>query len=601
MPKQLKEISVSHLCPNCGKGLLPNKFRKGFVWCPNYKVCGLKTRRAAASSVKAQEGEIAPLNSPSDEQQAIFDAVAHTDTHLLIEALAGTGKTTVLVQIVRILAEQGDSVLALSFSRRDKDALMGKCFDKAKIMTSNGAGMGILSTAARANKKSLQISDDLAFRTLRQRWIDDGLIVKGGNGEGKDKWEMSAHILNCVLQLVDKARGTLPMNVNGKKEPTEQDWQDLCERFNIEIKAEHWATTLFYCQVMFTQLSSLKFALNVGIDLTGQIFLPVYHNLSPTTQYDKVLVDEAQDQSYYTRMIAALYLKPNGKIIACGDKHQAIYSWRGADSNSLGEMQKLMLTRSTGEVQTFPLTLCRRCPDSVISQAQCLVPSIRGLGKDVGVVSHIKEDADFVAHLMKERKGYVICRTNAPSLKMCLMLLAQGVPAMMCRSNVVSELINMVDTFAGVTGDECEIPEVLHEAGEYMHEKRVKMSGKMNAAKVLQQLEDKMECVKALAQYRGVKCAGELKDLIDKLFPANIEPNHDKLVVFTTVHGAKGGEADNVYLYAPVNEKNLCLWDAAWGEDFSDRDNVLYVALTRSRMTLTWVGLVAKMERLSSL
>lgn len=322
MPKQLKEISVSHLCPNCGKGLLPNKFRKGFVWCPNYKTCGLKTRRAYVAAAKAGVGEIAPLTCPSDEQQAIFDAVTHTDTHLLIEALAGTGKTTVMVQLVRIFAEQNYSVLALSFSRRDKEALMGKCFDKAKIMTSNGAGMGILSTAARANKKTLQISDDLAFRTLRQRWIDDGLIVKGGNGEGKDKWEMSAHVLNCVLTLVEKARGTLPMNVNGKKEPTEQDWQDLCERFNIDIKAEHWATVLFYCQVMFTQLCSLKFALNVGIDLTGQIFLPVYHNMKPTTQYDKVLVDEAQDQSYYTRMIAALYLKPQGKLIACGDKHQ---------------------------------------------------------------------------------------------------------------------------------------------------------------------------------------------------------------------------------------------------------------------------------------
>jgi superfamily II DNA or RNA helicase len=47
---------------------------------------------------------------PSEEQAAIFDAVLNTSDNVAIRALAGTGKTTTLVELAKKLPKHGSKL-----------------------------------------------------------------------------------------------------------------------------------------------------------------------------------------------------------------------------------------------------------------------------------------------------------------------------------------------------------------------------------------------------------------------------------------------------------------------------------------------------------
>src|SRR5690606_18120963 len=88
-------------------------------------------------------------------------------------------------------------------------------------------------------------------------------------------------------------------------------------------------------------------------------------------EFDNVLVDEAQDLNVAQRILIRRMLKEGGRLIAVGDPRQAIYGFRGADSDSF---------RLIGEefnATDLPLTVTFRCPKAVVAQAQRYVSHIQ--------------------------------------------------------------------------------------------------------------------------------------------------------------------------------------------------------------------------------
>jgi superfamily I DNA/RNA helicase len=242
---------------------------------------------------------IEPLQTPSAEQQTIFEAALTSDENMVINALAGTGKTTALVQLVRIFATRNLSVCCLSFGKKDKARLEQCCGKQAAVYTSHGAGLACLSAWARS--KRVKVNEGIDHKILFQQFKGDGLIDKDG------KWKVSYNVFAAVLALVDKARTVLPLQTPQK--PTDKDYSDLAERFDIDIKQENLAAVLFYCHWLFAEMANLQKVLVNGTDYTNMVFLPVYHNLKPLKTFDRVLVDEGQDQNFMNRELALLYTK----------------------------------------------------------------------------------------------------------------------------------------------------------------------------------------------------------------------------------------------------------------------------------------------------
>lgn len=617
-----------NLCPRCGGTLAPSKFKANTLYCTNYRPptqckytqpAGVKPAAPVTNSDGSPVSQFIPTPATLSAEQSAICAAGLTDENLLIEALAGTGKTFTVVQLVRVFAqERGLSVLCLAFAKRDQLALSERVMGRACVMTSNAAGYRILSDYARRSGRKMPFRDnpgsvasDMLFTRLRA----EGLIIEK---EGKTEYKISAGVTSAVLDLVDKARSVLPLSAPGTgphpAAPTDADYAELIGRFGLEVSTDDLPEVLSWSAWLFSELANLSNIFTWGADFTGQVFLPSYHNLKPTQTFDRVMVDEAQDQSFTNRRIAELHLAPNGRLVAVGDRHQAIYGWRGADSQALEEMAQLM-ERLSGTPRRLPLTLCRRCAKSVIGVAQNLVPSIQALPEAPdGAADAIPTDAAFIEELTAKRSGLVLCRANAPAVSLCLRLLAVGVPAALVRSDIVNQLLKLIDKLSGKAGMTCPVTEVLQAVSEWEADQVAKLAKRQNGDKAAQVVRDKAATLHALAADETVKTSGDLKRRIDSLFPAMVRDKTGKMVpaanvemgeraaqmvLFSTVHGAKGGEAHTVYLYSPDSYKSN-LWDAVWS-DPTDRDNVLYVALTRAEVRVVFAGKPPTLARLSEL
>lgn len=615
--------TTSRFCPKCNVVLKTSK--NSWVYCPNKytaKNCAFKGFSARQTAV-TNSLPISPLKKPSQEQADIFaraDASLSDACFMLIMALAGTGKTTALVQLVRIFAQElGLSVLCLAFARRDKLALEERCNTKGKVLTSNGAGYSILSTWMRQNgRKGEWMNDNVAWQVLESQWTQDGHMV---SKDGKTEWKLPAAVFYTILSLCDKVRTVLPLSVTGKQAPTDQDFMDVAERFDLDMPQEHLATIIHYAHTLFTALASMKTALTYGVDFNGQVFLPVYHNMRPATLYDRVLIDETQDQNYYNRQTAFLFVNATGKAVAVGDCFQAIYGWRGADKDSMGEMAALMAQRGGMVPEQFPLTLNRRSVPAVIQAAQKIVPAIRGLtvaewlqvqqdeAQRNGVTCpytlemaqadnrHIKE-AELFDELCEKKTGYVLCRANAPLISLCLKLLAKRIPAALSRSDITGQLLKLIDTLTE-HNDDCPIANVLGALEAWASDKLAKIAKQKNATAKAQIVADKVACIHALADETSVQTANDLKRKIDEIFANDTKIDPKTMVVLSTIHGAKGGEADYVFLLSPESLK-VSIFDQVWS-DATDRDNTLYVAITRARLPITFVGIMPTLARFSPL
>ena len=588
----------SNLCPKCGAALKTSA--KGWTYCPRKynegNPCSFKGFSAKQGTAVVGTGEIKPLATPSDEQNSIFQRAGEAvKVNLIILALAGTGKSTVLIQLVRIFSSLNLTVLCLAFARRDKENLESKVFGKAKVYSNNGAGMAILSAHARRSGRRLDVENGTAPRILKQRFMEDGLIDKDGNSE------ISAAAWSTILQLVEKARTCLALaaNIPGiPQRPSDDDWNELIARFDLEVSGDELPTVLHYSSFLFAEMASLQNAFTYGVDFAGQTFLPVYHQLFPDTTYDRVLVDETQDQNYSNRQIALLYVRPKtGRIVAVGDENQAIYGWRGADSDAISQMREMMSRRCGGEPEPFPLTLCRRCAKAIIAEAQKIVPSIRALpDAEDGEVSELPDSEALFNELKEQRKGLVLCRANAPLISLCLKLLAQRVPAALVRSDILRELLGMIDRLTE-HDDTMPVTDLLERLENWLSDKLAKLAKRANGAGQAQVATDKVACIQALSEEESVKNAGDLKRKIDSLFPKSDKVTAENTVLLSTVHGAKGGEAHTVYLYSP-DKSESSIFDQVWSDE-RDRDNTLYVALTRAEKVLKYVGKRPTLRRFS--
>ena len=86
----------------------------------------------------------------SPYQEAVFAAVEQTSANLVVEALAGSGKTTTIIEICkRLQAQAGGSVLLCAFNRRIKDELVQRAPRGVDVQTCHALGFASLGEETR--------------------------------------------------------------------------------------------------------------------------------------------------------------------------------------------------------------------------------------------------------------------------------------------------------------------------------------------------------------------------------------------------------------------------------------------------------------------
>jgi len=335
----------------------------------------------------------------TQEQQAIFDFVKNGQSHGIINAVAGAGKTTTIIESARFV----DSSKAILFCAFNKSIAteIGLRFQQRNmnnviVKTIHALGYQILQTynnrglpLTLEDKKYKELLNSPELRILLQPLYEKIIQINGLSVDSLDdrqKFAVKNLIVSIDQRLLDanqKYRSTLTKD-------TLVDFKELVLHFgifnNIESQKADFDKELSIYHQCHTILldAGNNFSRNtMKIDFTDMIYLPFKWSLSPATKYDFLFIDECQDLSKAQFAVAAKYVKSGGRVLAVGDPQQSIYGFTGADIKSFDTVKEYT------KAKLLPLTTCFRCPQQMIELARQFRPDITGSKKEPGIVTII--------------------------------------------------------------------------------------------------------------------------------------------------------------------------------------------------------------------
>ncbi len=295
---------------------------------------------------------------------------------------------------------------------------------------------------------------------------------------------------------------------------------------------------------------------------------PLIHGYS-FWQYHAVLVDEAQDLNAVQHALLARIVAPGGKLIAVGDRAQSIYGFRGADPKSMDRL------KTEWNMIELPLDVSFRCPREVVKEAQKFVgDSIKPAdGAEEGkierrpVVMMARTESELAAGHM------VLCRVNAPLVPLAFRLIRRGIYITLRGRDLGEGLLSLIKKLRGVS------PADLIEKVRRWADKQIDILRAANKpASVIEGVQDKVETLICFAE--ECNTVSEIVTKVETLFS---DQPPGGTVLLSTVHKAKGLEADTVVILRPD------LLPAPWAKTDNEKEqekNIAYVAVTRAKKLL---------------
>ena len=303
-----------------------------------------------------------------------------------------------------------------------------------------------------------------------------------------------------------------------------------------------------------------------SIDFADQLLLPVVFDL-PKPSFKDALIDEAQDLSPVQAMLVDGIAE---RYVFVGDRRQAIYGFRGAASNSLDDLQQKF------EAVALPLKLTYRCAKLIVGEAQkTYADDIEALPEAIdGVVRDVIKDKRMEENYRQNNNTLVVCRNNAPLVTMAYSLLRNKIPVQMIGRDFGSNLIGFIKRL-----DAASLSDLESKLDMWRYEQEAIATAQDHGDK-LQSISDKYDTVLAFIAMCETGSIQELYDAIDSLFSA------DYGVKLSTIHRAKGLEAERVYILEP----NLIPGSYAKSAlQLEQENNLRYVAVTRAKSELVYL------------
>ena len=481
---------------------------------------------------------------PSEQQERFLDAIRTGDSHLLLEARAGSGKSTTCREGARLLplgTRAWYACFNAHIAREFQEDLPASC----RARTLHSFGLELI----RKKLGDIQIDDDKVDR-LAEPYFPDRF----------QRGERSS-----VARLVSILKNQLiPADLI-----SDQVLDELAATFGVDIpddaRGEVYGVAAEVFQVSFDRLST--------IDFDDMVWLPVVMGFSPVNPPDVLFVDEAQDLNACQHHLVD-QLCPTGRMVVVGDRYQSIYRFRGADSYSIERFER-RLARSDRGIDTYPLTVTRRCPIRHVEMARRLVRDLDHLpGAMPGEVSECKP-ADVAGHL--QPGDMVLCRTNAPLVSQCYSLIRQGRKAIVRGRDIGRGLLALMAKLRPSS-----VADLTRAVADHRSREMNRLAALLNPENAQQTVGDKCDCLLALTE--GAATVNEVRERIETLFS---DATEEGAIVLSSIHKAKGLERDHILVLRPD------LLPGPWAKDREDMQqerNVAYVCATRARRRLTFAG-----------
>lgn len=302
-----------------------------------------------------------------------------------------------------------------------------------------------------------------------------------------------------------------------------------------------------------------------------------------------ILVHNCQDLSRCQQELAK---RAGNRLVLCGDPHQAIYAFAGADSDSIPRMTKDLEGTSRGCV-TLPLTFTRRCGKAIVEEARKIVPHFNYFEQNgEGKISKAKYPTQWrdktpyelpyeETYLPTVKDGdFVLCRVNAPLVGQCFRFLKRGRKATIQGRDIGSGLISTVKKLKADS-----ITDLVAKVSNWVFNETTKEQAKRNPNenKIIS-LQDRADCIFAFTE--GVNTVQEVISKIEAIFTDDKNGIGIKL---SSIHRSKGLEAKRVFFLQPRG--GTCPHPMAQSEwQRRGEQNLLYVGITRSIEELIWVS-----------
>jgi len=478
--------------------------------------------------------------TPSTYQQAVMDwadDIQKRDIkeNLLIEAVAGSGKSTTLLELVSRLAGR---VLVVAFNKHIVEEFVRM--------------LGVRGTKNVDVKTNHSLGNSAIYHSLGRVQLDDKKYFwMAKDGMTERDWDDKT-LRSAVLKLTDLARLTLT-DVKDKGA-----MEELAFRYDLDANGSIDKALELVPLLINEGLRNLK-----TIDFVDQLWFPNALEL-PVPHYDWVLTDECQDLCRAQQELVLSAAK-NGRIVMVGDRRQSIMGFAGADTNSIPRLIKAT------NAKTLPLSICYRCPKSHIDLVKSIVPQIEA--RPDAPEGEIRRASFDEAIMAMSDRDMVVCRVNAPLAKICLALIKNGTKSIIRGRDIGRSLGNLLDKHA----KGADFNSQLVALDEYMRKECDKLEKRGKDVQA-ESLRDRVETIHALTD--GLDSMEALKARIDAIF------TDDKIgVVCSSIHRAKGLQAERVFVYNPA------LMDAFIGRAKSEEaklqeTNLKYVSFTRAKSSL---------------
>lgn len=460
-------------------------------------------------------------------QTAVFDAIKKSDEDILIQAVAGSGKTTTILKGMEYV--RGSS-LFMAFNKAIAADILTRT-DKGVVKTLNALGHGIMKAKnPRGELDSRKVLDILKTLLMAEDFKEYGFTLSRVIGLAKN-------------------------NAFGiERSTTSQDFSDLTDSYQMDIPADRLEEMAFLAMEAFHR-STLSFD---KFDFDDQLYLPILNDWD-FPSFDNVFVDEAQDLSPIQHAMLGRLKERGSRIIAVGDRHQAIYGFRGASHDSMDILKRLF------DMKELPLSITYRCGTAIVKAARAYCDTIQAASAAAsGQVLNSEEDPEIFTNSL------ILCRNNAPLFKAILKHVRAKEPCQVL-SNFLESFQGFVRRFKSVyTAD------LLTKLDKW-YEKEVTAAKEKGFRGKVAGLTDRYETVRLLA--KDYRLTDDMVRMVKGLGDVRTGP------VFATIHKAKGLEHERVYILRPD------LMPASYAltaEALLQEDNLSYVAITRAKDALTY-------------
>lgn len=531
------------------------------------EILGLPVKQPRVWDSYMSERKSSSSFSPSPMQQGFFNWINKGTGSAILEAVAGAGKTTTLIEALKLMDG------SIFFGAYNKSA--------AEEIKAKAAKSGI-------NNRDLRMGTvhSAGYGACRRMWpkvtVDDKKTQKIMQQIAADAPDM-ALVYAAIGQFISKMVSFGKQFLVGLPSQA-KTWEEIADHFSMdETLPEGWQvkTALGYVEAVYTR--SRAWCPEV-IDFDDMIYAPLAYGLR-LFQNDWVLLDEVQDINPAREELAYRMLKRNGRFVGVGDDCQAIYGFTGAGGGGIARIAARF------NCVMLPLTVTYRCPKAVVAYVHQWVSHIQAAPEAIdgavrvpskAVVSRLPgEDAEEAPWFVQElpaSSSAILCRKTAPLIKTAFGMLRKGIPCRVEGRDIGKGLIALISRWKVQSLDRLEVKLDAWLARE-VAAAQAKQSDRRE-----QEAQDRYDTLVVFMERcraKGKNTIAALIEEIDALFGDNVVA--EGVVTLCSGHKAKGREWPVVYWLQTSDRRPRKDWEA------TEERNVKYVIGTRAQVELVIV------------